>query len=313
MSIIKTYQEFLNESEFFSGPKPNKNLPKFDGLDAALKDFSTDGTYVIDFRTDPGYGYQHVKLLQLWIPNVKYKYRGKKTDITHLGGGKYGLAIWDTERKEFIEEPASYDDYEVTVDRMETKYGFEHEIKIQEGFKTWATGLMAALSLFSSTVMGGNIKVSGKGVSKSERTAVQMAKNDAVNQVRTKMGGEGQTKFIMKSGKYTNINVEQDKEGNFIATVDLETDSSDISVTRYEILPAKQAKMFLGDIVGMGYVGADGNTINNFIDKFGSTYNFKISKMNKEQADEVGEHSIKLSKELKNGNTVFCVVTPISE
>ena len=67
----------------------------------------------------------------------------------------------------------------------------------------------------------------------------------------------------------------------------------------------------IDDIIKMGYNGSE--DVNNFIDKYSDSYDFKIYKMTPEQANEIGEMSIKLSKTFANGNTAYCVITPIGK
>jgi len=77
----------------------------FKGLNEAAQDFNP--FEVISYLTDPGYGYYHVKLLL-----IKFK----KDQI-------FGLCIYDTAKKQFIEEPSDLDDY-----------GFESINKVYEKY-----------------------------------------------------------------------------------------------------------------------------------------------------------------------------------
>lgn len=38
----------------------------------------------------------------------------------------YGLCIWDSNKKKYIEEPGSYKDYGLTEEQAEKKYNFSH-------------------------------------------------------------------------------------------------------------------------------------------------------------------------------------------
>lgn len=79
---------------------------QFPGLEEEAEGFYS--FKIIDFITDPGYGYEHVKMFLI---------RFKKWN-------QWGLCIWDTKKKEFIEEPGTLEDYEVTLDELIEKYHF---------------------------------------------------------------------------------------------------------------------------------------------------------------------------------------------
>lgn len=104
MSKLHTFDSFLNE-----GSADIKS--KYPGLKAACENFNN--FEIVDERTDPGYGYDHVRLFQIKFDD-----------------GAWGLCIWDTRKKAFIEEPSDYDDYDTTPEKVEAKYGFTHEDKL---------------------------------------------------------------------------------------------------------------------------------------------------------------------------------------
>lgn len=114
--LIQLIKEMISEIEI-KQPKPKSGLKKLPGLDKSLKDFLDVPAIILDMKRDPGYGYDNVFLLQLWFPPSKYNKKGE-----------YGLAIYDYVKKEFIEEPASYESYDVDAETIERKYGFSHEI-----------------------------------------------------------------------------------------------------------------------------------------------------------------------------------------
>lgn len=64
---------------------------------------------ILDYCVDPGYGYDHVMMYQLKFED-----------------GAYGICIYDTQTKEFIEEPDEYDEYGLTPEEVERKYNFKH-------------------------------------------------------------------------------------------------------------------------------------------------------------------------------------------
>lgn len=86
------------------------NPQQFDGLPEAMQGF--EPFEILGFRTDPGYGYEHVKMLFI-------VFSGKYCN------GQYGLAIYDTRHKDFIEEPSPLEAYETTVVKVYRKYGFK--------------------------------------------------------------------------------------------------------------------------------------------------------------------------------------------
>ena len=79
---------------------------QFDGLEQAMQAFNPFN--VLDFRRDPDWGYEHVKLLL----------------IQFTDDGALGLAVYDTKAKEFIEEPGSLEDFGLTPEKVSKKYGF---------------------------------------------------------------------------------------------------------------------------------------------------------------------------------------------
>jgi hypothetical protein len=183
-----------------------------------------------------------------------------------------------------------------------------------EGLKTWGAGLMAGLSLFANTAIGGDIKVKGTGTSSRMDIAIKKAESNARLQAMKQIGGDGSLSGTISNTSFEQPKITKDKEGNYVATIELSVDSSDVNVKKGapgQIMAGEQAKSFIDDIIKMGYDGSE--DIDEFIDKYSNDYDFKISKMTPEQADEVGEMSIKLSKTFKNGKTVFCVITPIGK
>lgn len=94
--IKPAVQEGLNESY---------TLSDFNGLEEASEIF---GKFeILDVRRDPEYGYDNVYLL-----------------LIKFGDGDIGLCIYDTEKKEFIEEPSDLEDYDVTPEKLYNEYGF---------------------------------------------------------------------------------------------------------------------------------------------------------------------------------------------
>lgn len=186
---------------------------------------------------------------------------------------------------------------------------FEQE---NEGLKTWGAGLMAALSLFTSSAFGGNIKTKGEGKSQDMSIAIKKAMTDARTKVLTQMK---LNQAELRNGEFTDQEVTKDKDGNYVATINFTIDSSNVAnpkaAERFEVMPGQEVKTFMKDIVDMGFTGLDQKEINNFVDKYADNYNFKVSKMTKDEASKVGEISIKLSKTMKSGVEVYCVVTPI--
>lgn len=89
---------------------PKINPKQFDGLTEVMTGF--EPFEILSFLTDPGYGYEHVKMLFIM-------FSGKRRN------GQYGLAIYDTRRKEFIEEPGGLEDYDTNVVKIYRKYGFK--------------------------------------------------------------------------------------------------------------------------------------------------------------------------------------------
>jgi hypothetical protein len=81
-----------------------KTLPGFKEAKSMFMDFS-----VIAFKRDPEYGYEHVYLLLIVFKKSK----------------TYGLCIYDTQRKQFIEEPADLEDYDTTYEDVTNKYSFK--------------------------------------------------------------------------------------------------------------------------------------------------------------------------------------------
>jgi hypothetical protein len=183
-----------------------------------------------------------------------------------------------------------------------------------EGLKSWGAGLMAGLSLFANAAMGGDLKVKGTGMSSRLDIAIKKAESNARLQAMKQIGGDGSLSGTIANTRFDQPKITKDKEGNYVATVEMSVDSSDVNVKKVapgQIMPGEQAKSFIDDIIKMGYNGSE--DINEFIDKYSDSYDFKISKMTPEQADEVGEMSIKLSKTFSNGNIAYCVVTPIGK
>jgi len=193
---------------------------------------------------------------------------------------------------------------------LETFNEFEIE---NEGLKSWGVGIMAALSLFASTAMGGNIKVKGEAKSQDMNLAIKKAKSDARLKVIDQLGGGGSSAYTsIKGGQYGEPKVIKDANGYYVATIEytVDEDNIDTKQMRSEIFDGQKTKSFCSEVVGMGYTGENMEEINDFIDQYSDTYNFKVSKMTTEEANEVGEMSIKLSNK---AGTVFCVVTPIGK
>ena len=94
----------------------DKIIPKsdFDGLEEASIGF--DSFDVVGYVTDPGYGYQDVKMLLL-------KFHRKPGKYEHPDG--IGLCIYNTETHEFIEEPSDlvyFNEGDLTEDKLYKKY-----------------------------------------------------------------------------------------------------------------------------------------------------------------------------------------------
>lgn len=79
------------------------SLNDFPGLPEEAKAFNP--FEVLAFITDPGYGYSDVKLLLL-----------------KFSDGEYGLCIYDTGKKRFIEEPSDLEDYNQTIESISEEY-----------------------------------------------------------------------------------------------------------------------------------------------------------------------------------------------
>lgn len=86
-----------------------KHIPKskFPGLKKAAKDFVP--FKVVSYKRDPEYGYEHVYLLFI-------KFKEDKD---------YGLCIYDTRKQDFIEEPGELEWFDLTLEQVKQKYGFE--------------------------------------------------------------------------------------------------------------------------------------------------------------------------------------------
>ena len=96
---------FIYREKEFQVISPKKNR-KGNRL-FTIKDIENINKFkIVDARRDPGYGYEHVWLLLI-------RFRDKN----------YGLCIYDTRKKEFIEEPANLNEYDVTLDILKQKYG----------------------------------------------------------------------------------------------------------------------------------------------------------------------------------------------
>jgi hypothetical protein len=181
---------------------------------------------------------------------------------------------------------------------------------VNEGIKTWGAGIMMALSLFTNTAMGGDIKKTGIGSSSNVQIAINKAKSNAMS----KIGGETNSTTSIKGGRFGQPNIVKDKDDNYVVTIDFTVDSTNVNIEKKvesQRFDGLEAKKFLNDIVDMGY--KSDKDVNKFIDKYTDVYDFKISKLNPEQIGTIGEISIKLSKTMEGGNTVFCVVTPIGK
>lgn len=197
---------------------------------------------------------------------------------------------------------------------LETFENFENE---NEGLKSWGAGIMAALTLFANSAMAGDLKVKGSGKSMDMSIAIKKAQSDARLQAMKQIGGGGESMSgTISNTKFAEPKIVKDKDGNYTATVEMTVDSSDVKVKTNAtgmVMKGSEAKSFINDIVKMGYTNIGEKDINQFVDKYQGSYDFKISKMTPEQADEVGDISIKLSKTFKDGKVVLCVMTPIQQ
>lgn len=196
---------------------------------------------------------------------------------------------------------------------LETFENFENE---NEGLRSWGAGIMAALSLFASSAMAGDLKVKGSGKSMDMNIAIKKAEADARLQAMKQIGGNGSIAGTISNTRFAEPKIVKDKDGNYIATIEMTVDSGDVKVKTNapsQIMKGSEAKTFINDIIKMGYTNIGDKDIDQFIDKYQGSYDFKISKMTTEQADEVGDISIKLSKTFKDGNVVLCVITPIQQ
>lgn len=107
----------------------NYQLSDFNGLEEAAK-----GYYpfkILDVRRDPGYGYENVFLMLIQFIN-----NGKKRSHMY-NNGSIGLCIYDTEKQEFIEDPTILEDYNITPEKLYSKYrfivpGYEHLEEAEE-------------------------------------------------------------------------------------------------------------------------------------------------------------------------------------
>lgn len=99
-------------------PNPNQQYySKYPGLEEKCNEYNP--FTILDSKMDPGYGYQHMKIFQ-----IKFN-----------SDNRYGLFIWDGNNKSFQEEPGEYEDYNLTTDEVERKFGFKHtisEIKVNK-------------------------------------------------------------------------------------------------------------------------------------------------------------------------------------
>ena len=102
---MKKFKEFIKENKL----NEENKIDRLNGLRKAMEMFGGDNINVLSIKRDPQV--DDVYLLQLYFTDSK----------------EYGLAIYNEFDEEFVEEPASYEDFDVTPDEMETKYGFEHE------------------------------------------------------------------------------------------------------------------------------------------------------------------------------------------
>jgi len=90
--------------------RPKYQLKDFPGLEKGAEDFMKFD--IMDSKRDPGYGYENVFLFLIRFTEDEYN-------------GEYGLCIWDTQKKEFIEEPSTLEDYGITTEeKFERKLGF---------------------------------------------------------------------------------------------------------------------------------------------------------------------------------------------
>ncbi len=113
-SMITTHAEFkmFLESQMSEGT----DLTKLPGIETALSEFDGNAK-VVKYMMDPGYGYGHVFLALLKFED-----------------GQYGLCIYDSDKKEFIEEPANLEEYNMTTDRLFSKYPALRPDEMEEKF-----------------------------------------------------------------------------------------------------------------------------------------------------------------------------------
>ena len=77
---------------------------EFAGLEEALAEY--EKSRPVGKQQDPGWGYDHV-----WMFLLEF-----------AKDGNLGLCIWDTQKHEFIEEPATLMEYQTSADRLMGKY-----------------------------------------------------------------------------------------------------------------------------------------------------------------------------------------------
>jgi len=93
-----------------------KNTPstidpdQFEGLAKAMEEFNP--FTILGSKRDPEWGYEHVHLL-----------------FIQFNDGSFGLCIYDTRKKGFIEEPGDLEMYGRTPEEIKTKYGFDFPTK----------------------------------------------------------------------------------------------------------------------------------------------------------------------------------------
>lgn len=103
------YDNIMKERGFKSDKEKYSQqifFDKFPGLKEASEEYVP--FEIIDYITDPGYGYDAVKLFFIEFEN-----------------GKLGLCVYDTEKQEFVEEPGELEEYEITEEELYKKYGLK--------------------------------------------------------------------------------------------------------------------------------------------------------------------------------------------
>lgn len=87
---------------------------KFPGLEQEAETFQP--FEILNYKRDPDYGYENVFMLFIKLLKVPKKYQTPEN--------VYGLCIWDNQKKQFIEEPGSLEDYGIKPENLTKKTGF---------------------------------------------------------------------------------------------------------------------------------------------------------------------------------------------